>query len=207
MLSIVSTFSGCKLVAYPPPTTVSGNQRSNEELMLAYAAGEASAFRELFDRYAPVLLGLGRRHLRSEAKAQDLVQKTFMRLHSARYDFVPGRQLHPWLLTIAMNLIRDEWRTQKRKPTTSLEYEPAVDSSVEDEGNLATEDRVLALRKALSTLSELDRLVLELRWFQERSFAEIAQVLGISQGAARVRAHRASTRLKQALLHTDTAEV
>lgn len=182
--------------AYPARDTVSYSEQTNEQLMLAYVQGDARAFRELFQRYTPLLLGLGKRHLGSESAAQDLVQKTFMRLHGARHDFQEGRELHPWILTIAMNLVRDEWRSRKRKPTTALEYEPAMEADTDDEQQLIAQQRAAAVRTALAALSETDRLIVELHWFQDRGFKEIAEMLGVSQGAARVRAHRASQRLR-----------
>lgn len=186
---------------YSAVRTVQAEDISSEELMLAYAQGDASAFRKLFKRYAPVILGLGHRHLRDEAAAQDLVQKTFMRLHGARNDFQRGRDLHPFLLTITMNLIRDEWRSRKRKPTAPLDVEnvePAANHEP-DAGQdtvLVEQQRAQALRNALQQLPDMDRLIIELHWFQERAFPEVAQILGLSHGAVRVRAHRASSKLR-----------
>lgn len=179
---------------------VTADDPSNETLMLAYRRGDADAFKQLFERYAPLLLALGRRHLRSDNLAQDLVQKTFLKLHAARMDFREGRSLHPWLLTIAMNLVRDEWRHQQRKPTAALDFDPADDAPQDlSPDGLESQQRFTRLREGLAKLSDKDRLVLELHWFQDRGFPEIAAVLGISQGAARVRAHRAGTRLRDLL--------
>lgn len=170
---------------------------SNEALMEAYQQGDSGALRTLFKRYAPLILAIGRRHLRNETMAQDLVQQTFLRLHTARKDYKAERKLHPFLLTIAMNLVRDEWRRQKRRPTESLAHEPAVHDDSYDPDRQA---QLRALQNALSSLSESDRLVIELHWFQDRDFPEVAEILGISQGAARVRAHRANNRLREAAL-------
>lgn len=197
MISSISTISAAVNLAYPAARTVPRDDATGEELMLAYARGDRGAFKQLFQRYAPVILGLGHRHLRDAAAAQDLVQKTFLRLHGARNDFRPGRELHPWLLTIAMNLIRDEWRSRKRKPTAPLDQEPPCES--ENDAELIKQQRLQALRSALSQLSDTDRLIIELHWFQERPFPEIATILGISDGAVRVRAHRANAKLRLTL--------
>jgi DNA-directed RNA polymerase specialized sigma24 family protein len=65
--------------------------RSDEQLMRAYVAGDAAAFRVIFERYAPLLLRAMLRELYVREEANDLVQQTFLQLHRARRDFDPGR--------------------------------------------------------------------------------------------------------------------
>ena len=170
--------------------------QSDEELMLAYVRGDASAFHELFRRYAPLLLRSMRRELASQSEAQDLVQQAFLQIHRARNDFDPARRLKPWVYTIALNLKREYLRGRKRRPTQPLDQgpEPGVDA-VDPE----LEDRARTLRRVLSTLPAQQREVIELHWFDELSFQEVAQALGISTSAAKVRAHRGYLRLKEGL--------
>jgi len=170
--------------------------------MAAYVAGDQKAFGGLFTRYAPLLLRIGRRHLGSEDAARELAQQTFLRLHASRRDFNPGQRLHPWLMTIAMNLVRDQWRSRQRKPVVSLEFEPVDHDGSESLPERADEMR--DLHRVLSALAPAQREVIELHWLQERPFAEVAQVMGISEGAARVRAHRAYGQLKALLLKRRT---
>ncbi|MDD9966939.1 MAG: sigma-70 family RNA polymerase sigma factor [Myxococcales bacterium] len=182
---------------YPPARVVSDEEPTNEALMAAYLAGDEAAFRALFERYVPTLLRLGRRHLSGEAQAQELVQHTFMRLHGARRDFDKRSRVHPWLMTIAMNYVRDQWRARKRRPPEeTLDNVRGPVATDDDPGKLEQKERAATVRRALSQLPENYREVLELYWFQDRSFAEIAEILGTTAGAARVRAHRASARLK-----------
>jgi RNA polymerase sigma factor (sigma-70 family) len=170
--------------------------QSDEELMLAYVGGDASAFHELFRRYAPLLLRVMRRELSSQSEAQDLVQQTFLQIHRARNDFDPGRRLKPWVYTIALNLKREYLRGRKRRPTQPLEQtqEPGVEA-VDPE----LQDRARILRRVLATLPAQQREVIELHWFDELSFQEVGQALGITTTAAKVRAHRGYVRLKEAL--------
>ena len=172
---------------------------SDEELMEAYVAGDDAAFRMLFERYAPILLRLTRRHLRDDELAREIVQQTFFRLHGARNDFRAGSKLRPWVMTIAMNLVREHWRRKKRRKMTDLE----VDTQAAPEAELMPielRQRATLLYGALEQLPQSQREVVELHWFQERPYAEIAEIVGTSEGAVRVRAHRAYTTLKQLLL-------
>lgn len=172
---------------------------TDEELMDAYIDGDDAAFRLLFERYAPVLLRLTRRHLRDDELAREIVQQTFFRLHGARYDFRRGSKLRPWVMTIAMNLVREHWRRKKRRKMTDLE----VDTQAAPEADfmpIELRQRSALLHGALERLPTSQREVVELHWFQERPYAEIAQIVGTSEGAVRVRAHRAYATLKQLLV-------
>src|SRR5689334_12688038 len=104
---------------------------SDEELMAAYVAGDTEAFRALFARHAPSLLGMMRRHVRSPDHANDLLQQTFLQLHRARLDFRPGSELRPWMYTIAMNCVREHFRRLGRRRESPL--------GPTEEGKLATE--------------------------------------------------------------------
>jgi RNA polymerase sigma-70 factor (ECF subfamily) len=166
--------------------------------MDAYVDGDDEAFRALFERYAPILLRMTRRHLRDDELAREVVQQTFFRLHGARNDFRRGSKLRPWVMTIAMNLVREHWRRTKRRKMTVLE----VDAQAAPEPDfipLELQQRAALLHGALEELPVSQREVVELHWFQERPYAEIAAIVGTSEGAVRVRAHRAYTTLKQLL--------
>ena len=180
-------------------TRPSDPQYTDEELMDAYIDGNDEAFRLLFERYAPILLRLTRRHLRSDELAEEIVQQTFFRLHGARNDFRRGSKLRPWVMTIAMNLVREHWRRKKRRKMTSLEVETQAAPEPEYVP-LELRERSKLLREALGKLPTSQREVIELHWFQERPYAEVAVIVGTSEGAVRVRAHRAYATLKQLLV-------
>jgi len=175
------------------------SKRTDEELMDAYVDGDEAAFRLLFERYGPILLRLTRRHLRNDELAEEIVQQTFFRLHGARNDFRRGSKLRPWVMTIAMNLVREHWRRTKRRKMTSLEVETQAAPEA-DFMPLELRQRSDLLHVALEKLPTSQREVVELHWFQERPYAEVAQIVGTSEGAVRVRAHRAYSTLKQLLV-------
>lgn len=184
------------------------NVRTDEQLMAAYVAGDQDAFVALFDRHAPALLGMFRRHVRSEAAANDLLQQTFLLLHRARRDFRPDSNLRPWLYTIAMNCVREHFRRSGRRKETPLA--PEVEGALVSDGptydeveeQRTTQRRV---REALAQLPENQRLVIEMHWFQGRPFQEVAAALGASVSAVKVRAHRGYTTLRQLLTREDAS--
>lgn len=166
--------------------------------MRAYVAGDSASFRALFQRYLPRLMRLARRRLDSEEQAREVVQQTFFQLHAARHDFRDGSKLRPWLFTIAMNLVREHYRRRGRRKEAPLE--PALHAADGPErGPIESQQRATRLRAALSTLPDGQRQVVELHWFEEMPFAEVAAIVGASEGAVRVRAHRAYKRLQELL--------
>ncbi|MEZ4337800.1 MAG: sigma factor [Sandaracinaceae bacterium] len=95
-------------------------ERTGEGSMRAYVGGDHAAFRELFGRYAPMLMRLTMQHLRSEELAREVVQQTFFQVRGAER-LQADRKLRPWVFTIAMNLVREHYRKKKRRPTTELD--------------------------------------------------------------------------------------
>lgn len=175
--------------------------RSDEQLMKAYVEGDTAAFRELFERYGPILLNLTRRHLPSEEEAREVVQQTFFQLHVARADFRLDARLKPWIFTIAMNLVRQYYRRKNRRKESDVDAVPQhlVAENPDAAHGLQNAARAAKLREALSQLSDGQRDVIELHWFQDKPFAEVADLVGASEGTVRVRAHRAYNRLKELL--------
>ena len=166
--------------------------------MAAYVGGDQSAFRALFERHVPRLIGVMRRQVGNEEAARDVVQQTFLNLHRARRDFRAGAKLRPWLYTIAFNLARDRGRRKLRRPETLL--------APEDQERIArTEPRAMGalrdgeVRAALGRLPEAQREVIVLHWYEGFEFAEIGEIVGASRSAVKVRAHRGYKRLRELL--------
>jgi RNA polymerase sigma factor (sigma-70 family) len=178
------------------------DERSDEQLMAAYAAGDRAAFQVLFDRYAGLLYALARRRLQSDADARDLVQQTLLQLHRARHDFRAGARFRPWLFTIALNLVREQYRRRQRRKEQGLEGSDLTPLAVPESDLAGDEDarlRAARVRAALASLPPPQREVIELHWFEESPYEEIARILGASVAAVRVRAHRGYERLRQIL--------
>lgn len=169
---------------------------SDEELMESYVAGDGHAFELLFGRYGTLVLRYMRRGYLNGADAEDLTQQVFLQFHRARFDYEPGRPLRPWLMTIARNVKRDFLRRLQRRPLV-IDLAPGR-APVEDMASRALESRE-AVRRAMAKLPPTLRIVVELHWQHRLRFAQIAQKLGISTSAAKVRAHRAYRALRKSL--------
>jgi RNA polymerase sigma factor (sigma-70 family) len=166
--------------------------------MAAYVAGDAKAFRVIFERYAPLLMRTMLRELYVREEANDLVQQTFLQLHRARADFDAGQKLKPWVFTIALNLKREYFRRKKRRPERSLDAEAVLEPAVGALG-AARVDARRTLARVMGEIPADQREVIELHWFDGLEFPEVALVVGASVSAVKVRAHRGYARLRQAL--------
>lgn len=170
------------------------DETPDEALMVRYVErDDREAFRLLFDRYAGRLAAYFRRTTGAE-DAGDLVQITFLHLHRARADYRSSQPLRPWLFAIAANVRRDHYRKKTRR---SVEHPSAeLEGSVGPDASTAS-DR--AVRRALEQLPDGQREVLILRWYSDLSYPEIAEILGATHSAIKVRAHRAMQQLKALL--------
>lgn len=174
---------------------------SDEELLSAWATGDEAAFRVLFERYAERLYRVMRREVGDPEQARDLVQQTFVQLHRARLDYDPRRPARPWIFTIARNVKRDWYRRHIRRPeghAVDGDNLPEPSTQADQERRLAGAD----VRTAVASLPAAQREVVQLHWFEGLPFPEVAEIVGASTSAVKVRAHRAYQRLRELLAST-----
>jgi len=167
--------------------------------MEAYVAGDAGAFRRLFQRLAPSVSAFFRRTVSDAAAAEDLLQTTFLKIHGARGSYRRGERLRPWVFTIAARVRVDWLRRNGHREEEELDADSlvAAPEGPGDPGEAALgRERDARVRAALERLPEPQRAVVHLHRFEGLGFAEIGRVLGITESAAKVRAFRAYDRLR-----------
>lgn len=174
---------------------------SDETLMALYAAGDAAAFEELFDRYEPRAYVFFFKRTGSPDRAKDLYQELFLRIHRARDRYDPGQPFTPWFFQIAKRLLVDDYRRAFRNREVSIEerdpctLEPGSDHVLEDR------ERVALL---LDALSPEERYVVLSSKVEGIGYSELAEHLGKSVDAVKKVASRAIQRLRAAE-HGDTS--
>ncbi len=170
--------------------------------MAAFRNGQSDALAVLFDRYARRVQALVHRLSGDAALARDITQTTFLSVVRGRARYPDPCQFRPWLFTIAMNALRDHMRRRKREVLV-----PDGASLLDDAGH-RDQHRDAGLQRAL--LAALNRLPMEqrqavtLHQLEGFSFAEVADIVGCSRAAAKVRAHRGYRRLRELLGDTYT---
>jgi RNA polymerase sigma-70 factor (ECF subfamily) len=193
-------------------STPSPAEADEQDLLARLRGGGEAAFRELVLRYGPRLLSVARRLLGSEEEARDAVQEAFLQAYRSLAGFRGQAQLGTWLHRITTNAALMRLRRQRTRPEeTAIEpllpsfladghqAEPAVPwvlptASALD--RLERRERSRLVRDAIDQLPAGHRAVLLLRDIDERSTAETASLLGISENAVKIRLHRARQALR-----------
>ena len=187
--------------------------RSNEDEPAAWAAAlgnDGDAFAAIFDLHRDRIYHHALRMTANVHDAEDVTAATFLELWRRRRSVrvVEGSVL-PWLLVTATNLARNLARGLRRYRTLIAALPRSEDPrSAEDVALERIEEMRLAarVREALSTLAPSDAALISLTMFEHYAPAQAAAALGISDGAARTRLHRARTRMATALEALATAD-
>jgi RNA polymerase sigma-70 factor (ECF subfamily) len=174
-------------------------EASAEKCMLAYVQGEPLAFESLYRIFAPRLYRYFLAAFRDPTTAAELFQITFFKAHRGRHSYRPGSPVAPWLFTIAERVRTDELRRRGREASRRRNVDPEV-AAVPVEPVLPQDEGLKAIvRRAVETLPEGQREVIVLHKLEDLPLARVAEVLGITEGAAKVRAHRAYAALRKVL--------
>lgn len=184
-------------------------EQSDEELMLAYARGDPEAFEVLFARYRGRLFRLLCRLTGDPTLAEDLVQQLFLHVHQARLRYQPTAPFRTWVVSIAYNLWKDERaRSYRHRERLAEKEEEGVlsreerEKTPDNEGPEEQYDRLALaqhVREAVSSLPEGQREAIILNRYEGLSYDEIAEVMGISPGAVKLKVHRAVMSLRKKL--------
>jgi RNA polymerase sigma-70 factor (ECF subfamily) len=172
----------------------------DEQLMLAYRAGDAGAFEELYRRHKGGLFRFVLRSVRERALAEELYQEIWMRAIEARGRYEVQAKFTTWLYTIAHNRLVDYWR-KKGLQVVSLDAEGELPANpgFEPQGILEATQGLERFARALEHLPLAQREAFLLHHEAEMSVAEIARATGSNEEAAKSRLRYATAKLKEAL--------
>ena len=164
------------------------------ELLQRFRRGDPEAFEALFRQFQAEVYGWIVRIVRDPSAAEDLTIETFWRIHRARGRFDPGASFGAWARRIATNLAIDYLR-QARREVALPDDLPQPGSA--DPIECGETRRLIAV--AFKRLPLKLRVAATLSLIEEQSPKEIAEALGTSEGAVRVRVFRAVRLLRQQL--------
>jgi RNA polymerase sigma-70 factor (ECF subfamily) len=177
-----------------------GSERTDEELMLAYAGGDLIAFEMLYRRHRGTLYRFLLRSLNQRADADELFQETWSRAVAARERYRVEAKFTTWLLQIAHNLVIDRFR--RTRPQASAEEAEWVINQL-DAPDEEQPDRVLSefeqrrrLQIALEDLPEEQRLTFLLRMENGLGLDEISEVTGAGRETVKSRLRYALARVR-----------
>ena len=166
------------------------------DLLRRFALGEIDAFETLVRQFQGDIYAWIVRIVRDPSIAEDLTVETLWRIYRARQQFRPDRNFGAWARRIATNLALDHLR--RKRPEQSLVAEPAADSQPDQVLQRETREKIQqAFRRLPAKLQVATMLAL----VEERPYNEIADALGTSAGAVKLRVFRAVRILRKQLIH------
>ena len=170
----------------------------DRELVERFRAGERTAFDLLVRRHQKGIWRMVRRYIKSDADASDVTQQVFVRAFKGLISFRGASSVRSWLFRIAINCSLTWIRDHKYEQPGEL-AEDALTEEPTGLANIAGSQEGARLRAAIQQLPPKQKLVLELRVFDDLPFKEVAELADCSENTAKVNFHYAVKRLREIL--------
>lgn len=180
---------------------MSSETEKNEKLLFERFKEDPETVIQIYQQYADRMYGFVLKHCTHPQMAEDIVGTCFVRLLESR-DHLEWRgvPIGAWLYRVALNVLNDHWRKEKKMPIQALDTETWDQPSLDDpvwRAELVIKRTQLA--EALAGLSKRDQEVLVLRFYGGYEIEEVATELGISKNHASVLVYRALGRMRKQL--------
>lgn len=165
--------------------------------LLRNPATRAKAFEAMVNDLTPQLYAQIRRIVQYHEDADDVLQNTYLKAWNALDNFRGDAQLSTWLFRIAMN--ESISYMQRKRPTEQLgdEATDSVARTLEGDPYFDGDETELQLQQAIATLPEKQRVVFNLRYFDEMKYEEMSRLLDTSEGALKASYHLAVKKIEQ----------
>ncbi|MGB3517540.1 MAG: sigma-70 family RNA polymerase sigma factor [Elainellaceae cyanobacterium] len=185
-----------------PPSTESIHCPSDVDLIQAIRSGQVDALNTLYERYAKLVYSLAFRMLKDVGESEDLTQDTFLALWQ-RDIYDPSRgSLSRFLMIYVRSRAIDRLRTKGTRTQVLQRWRMAMKSEtsgISPLDHVSMGERSRITRDALDQLSDAERQVLEIAYYQGYSQSEVAQKLGIPLGTVKTRSRQGLKKLRKAL--------
>lgn len=171
------------------------------ELMLRVQRGDEAAFGELMEKHRKRVLNLVFRYVGEANAAEDIAQDVFVRVYQSRHRYTPTAKFSTWLYRIAVNHCLNAIRARKSQAASLSKEEGRREGEggeAPDEGIRRSEVRV-AVREAIDSLPPSQRMAVLLARFEELSYQEIGEAMGLSLEAVKSLLFRAKESLQERL--------
>jgi RNA polymerase sigma-70 factor, ECF subfamily len=170
----------------------------DRELITRFNEGERTAFDQLVRRHQRGMWHLVRRYVKSDADASDVTQQAFVRAFRGLASFRGAASVRSWLYRIAINCALSWLRDHRREQPAEI-AEDALTEQHQAPARLEGNELNARLREAIEKLPPKQKMVLELRVFDDLSFKEVSEMADCSENTAKVNFHYAVKRLRDIL--------
>ncbi len=178
------------------------NNKPKDDEQLVARLREPSTCREAFGDviriYSEPLYWQIRRMVNNHDDANDLLQNTFMKAWGAIENFRGEAKLSTWLHKIAINESITFLEKERKRLNISLDDEESfLINTIEADENIDGDELALKLRKAIASLPEKQRLVFNMKYYDEMKYEQMSEILGTSVGALKASYHLAVKKIEQ----------
>lgn len=164
--------------------------------LLRNPATRAKAFEAMVKDLTPQLYATIRRIVQYHEDADDVLQNTYLKAWRALDTFRGDAQLSTWLFRIAMN--ESISYMQRQRPTETIDDEATdVARTLEGDPYFDGDETELQIQQAIASLPEKQRIVFNLRYFEEMKYEEMSRLLSTSEGALKASYHLAVKKIEQ----------
>ena len=182
------------------PIMDKNNPKDDEQLVarLREPATCREAFGDVIKLYSEPLYWQIRRMVNNHDDANDLLQNTFMKAWGAIENFRGEAKLSTWLHKIAINESITFLEKERKRLNISLDDEESyLINTIEADSNIDGDELALKLRKAIASLPEKQRLVFNMKYYDEMKYEQMSEILGTSVGALKASYHLAVKKIEQ----------
>ena len=162
------------------------------------------AFTEVISRYSEPLYWQIRRMVQSHEDTDDLLQNTFMKAWTSLDNFRGDAKLSTWLYKIAINESLTFLEKERKRMNVSIDDEAEfLVKSIEADEWTDGDELKIKLRKAIATLPEKQRIVFNMKYYDEMKYEDMSKILGTSVGALKASYHLAVKKIEQYFTDND----
>jgi len=172
------------------------------ELAERFRNGERAAFDQIVRRHQKGVWYLVRRYVKRDADASDVSQQAFVRAFKGLATFRGTATVRSWIYRIAINCALSWLRDHRREEPTEIAEDALVEANAAPAKIMGGQEGA-QLRAAIGQLPPKQKLVLELRVFDDLSFKEVAELAECTENTAKVNFHYAVKRLRELLAGDD----
>ena len=156
-----------------------------------------AAFGDLIRLYSEPLYRQIRRMVQSHDDANDLLQNTFIKVWSSLENFRGEAKLSTWLYKIAINEAISFLERERRRQSISIDdQQQQLVNEIEADEHIDGDRLAQELRKAVATLPEKQRLVFNMKYYDDMKYEQISEILGTSVGALKTSYHLAVKKIE-----------
>lgn len=177
-----------------------------EQLALAFAAGDAEAMRQAYERYAPMVHTLALRALDNRHDAEDVTQQVFVSAWRSRSGFDPGKAaLGAWIVGITRRRIADVYAARTRAMRSQDAVFAVADAEEAEDGTDAVVVNRVVVADAIERLGSPQKEILRLAFFADLTHTAIAEQLDLPLGTVKSHINRSLKRLRESMVVADAA--